>query len=147
MSSRRVASATTGRDGGGRSSATAAARRPALDAPPAAPRAAAPKLTLVDRRSLRSARLRRTLLVLTTSVLVVALFAVGLIHAQLVQRQQRLDDLRAEISQTRAERLRLSRDVVVASSPEEIVRRAQEIGMVRAEDPVYLVAVRPAEQG
>lgn len=146
MSSRRPTSSSTGRASGG-VTATAAARRPAPEARPAAPTTATPNLTLVDRRSLRSARVRRTLLFLTTSVLVVALFAVGLIHAQLVQRQQRLDDLRTEISETRTERLRLARDVVVASSPEEIVRRARAIGMVRAEDPVYLVAVRPAEQG
>ena len=104
-----------------------------------------PGLALVDRRSLRSARVRRALFAVTMSVVVVALFAVGLIHAQLVQRQQRLDELRAEIGDTQAERLRLSRQVIIASSPDEIVRRAHEIGMVRAEDPVYLVAVRPVE--
>lgn len=106
-----------------------------------------PGLALVDRRALRSARLRRRLLVLAAGVLVVALFAVGLVHAQLVQRQQELDDVRSRIGQTRAQQLRLSREVVVASSPDEIVRRASELGMVRAEDPVYLVAVRPVGAG
>lgn len=146
MSEDRATSARPLRGAGAAAGAAAAARRPA---PPGGRRSVPvdelPGLALVDRRSLRSARVRRTLFAATMSVVVVALFAVGLIHAQLVQRQHRLDELRAEIGDTQAERLRLSRQVVVASSPEEIVRRAHEIGMVRAEDPVYLVAVRPVE--
>jgi cell division protein FtsB len=106
-----------------------------------------PGLARVDHRALRSARRRRRFLTVVTLTLVVALFGVGLAHAQLVQRQQQLDDLRAEIGETHAERLRLERAVVVASSPDEIVRRASEMGMVRALDPVYLVALRPVEGG
>ena len=111
------------------------------------PQPSAPELALVDRRARRAARIRRNLLVVAAGVLVVAFFAVGLVHAQLVQRQQQLDGLRSRIGETRAEQLRLSREVVVASSPDEIVRRASELGMVRAEDPVYLVAVRPVGAG
>lgn len=146
MSQDRATSAGPLPGAGPAAGAAAAARRPA---PPGGRRSGPadelPGLALVDRRSLRSARVRRALFAVTMSVVVIALFAVGLIHAQLVQRQHRLDELRAEIGDTQAERLRLSRQVVVASSPEEVVRRAREIGMVRAEDPVYLVAVRPVE--
>jgi cell division protein FtsB len=106
-----------------------------------------PPLALVDERVVRSVRLRRTLLVAAAGLFVLALFGVGLVQAQLVQRQQVLDQTRNEIAETQAERLRLSHEVVVASSPEEIVRRALASGMVRAEEPVYLVAVRPVVDG
>jgi cell division protein FtsL len=106
-----------------------------------------PPLALVDERAVRSVRLRRTLLVTAAALFVLALFGVGLVQAQLVQRQQVLDQTRSEIAETQAERLRLSQEVVVASSPEEIVRRALASGMVRAEEPVYLVAVRPVVDG
>jgi cell division protein FtsL len=106
-----------------------------------------PQLSLVEAPSRRAARLRRTLVSAFVAVLVVTLFAVGLIQAQLVQRQHRLDELRSEIAATRAQQLRLTQEVLVASSPGEIVRRATEMGMVRAQDPVYLVAVRPAVDG
>lgn len=131
----------------GARTATAAAT---TAAPRPAPRGKRPSLTVVDRRSVRSARsvrLRRTLLAGVLLVLVIALFAVGLVQAQLVQRQQHLDDVRSQIAQAQAQRLRLAEEVVVASSPEEIVRRAGEMGMVRAESPVYLVAVRPVVAG
>lgn len=125
-----------------RPAATAPARRPAPSRRPAAPR-----LALVDPAARRRRRLRRTIATGFVAVLVATLFAVGLIQAQLVQRQQRLDQLRTEITATRAQELRLSRSVLEASSPDEVVRRATELGMVRAQDPVYLVAVRPAVDG
>jgi uncharacterized protein HemX len=126
----------------------AAARRPApAPAAPTPTPARRPPLAVVDERSLRSVRRRRAAVVAVVGILVLALFGVGLVHAQLVQRQQHLDQLRAEIAETQAHRLRLYRDVVVASSPDEVVRRATEMGMVRAEDPVYLVAVRPVGAG
>lgn len=138
---------TTGqarRPAGAGGAAAAAAAAPAARP---APRGKRPSLAVVDRRSVRSVRLRRTLLAAVLLVLVVALFAVGLVQAQLVQRQQHLDDVRSQIAEAQAHRLRLAQEVVVASSPEEIVRRAGEMGMVRAESPVYLVAVRPVVAG
>lgn len=121
--------------------------RPSATAPAPSRRRPSPKLALVDPAARRRARQRRTVVSALVGVLVITLFAVGLIQAHLVQRQQHLDRLRSEIEATRAQELRLSHEVLVASSPDEIVRRATEMGMVRAQDPVYLVAVRPAVDG
>jgi cell division protein FtsL len=126
--------------------------RPAATAPTGRPTGEArqgrpgPQLALVEAPSRRPVRLRRAVLTAFGCVLVATLFAVGLIQAQLVQRQQHLDELRTEIADARAQELRLAREVLVASSPDEVVRRATEMGMVRAQDPVYLVAVRPVAE-
>ena len=77
----------------------------------------------------------------------VALFGVALMYGQLVEGQQNIDELRAEIAQADADRARLEREVAVASTPEVIVERAFQLGMVRALNPQYLVAVRPVGEG
>lgn len=104
-----------------------------------------PDLRIVDRRALRRRRRRRALATLSAALVVIALFAVALLYAQLVQDQQRVDQLRAEIAETTDEKAQLERSVAIASTPDAIVQRAGTLGMVRAVDPQYLVAVRSAE--
>lgn len=106
-----------------------------------------PKLRVVDKATLRRRRRQRTLLGFLAVIVTTALFAVALLYGQLVEGQQDIDQLRAEIAQAEADRARLEREVAVASTPEAIVQRAFQIGMVRAENPQYLVAVRPMGQG
>lgn len=125
-----------------------AARRPTKKAP-ATPKKQTkrPKLEVVDKSVLRRRRRQRTVLGLAAAIITVALFSVALMYGQLVEGQQNIDELRSEIAEAEAERARLEREVAVASTPDVIVQRAFELGMVRALDPKYLVAVRPSEEG
>lgn len=129
-------------------STTTAVRRP-VKKPAAAPSKPAkkPKLRVVDKKAVRRRRRQRTLLSFAAAVVTVALFGVALMYGQLVEGQQNIDELRAEIAQADADRARLEREVAVASTPEAIVERAFQLGMVRALDPQYLVAVRPVGDG
>lgn len=131
-------------------SATTAVRRPVKKADTPATRQAKkskPKLRVVDKKAIRRRRRQRTLLSLSAALVTVALFGVALMYGQLVEGQQNIDELRAEIAQGNADRARLEREVAVASTPEAIVQRAFELGMVRALNPQYLVAVRPVGAG
>lgn len=129
-------------------STTTAVRRP-VKKPAATPTRAAkkPKLRVVDKKAMRRRRRQRTLLSFAAAVVTVALFGVALMYGQLVEGQQNIDELRAEIAQADADRARLEREVAVASTPEVIVERAFQLGMVRALNPQYLVAVRPVGEG
>lgn len=104
------------------------------------------KLRVVDKAALRRRARQRTLLTLAAALVTASLFGVALLYGQLVEGQQELDTMRAEIAQAEAERARLEREVAVASTPDAIVERAIELGMVRAVDPQYLVAVRTVEE-
>ncbi len=104
-----------------------------------------PGLFVIDFAALRSRTRRRRLVLVSLTLLVGAFFAVALVQAQLVQTQSQLDGLEAENARLANDIALLDREVVVASSPEEVVRRARELGMVRAARPVYLVATRPLE--
>lgn len=106
-----------------------------------------PKLRVVDKAALRRRARQRTLMTLSAGLVTVALFAVALLYGQLVEGQQELDTMRAEIAQAEAERARLEREVAIASTPDAIVERAFQLGMVRAVDPQYLIAVRPVGTG
>lgn len=107
--------------------------------------ATGPDLKIVDRRALRRRRRRRALATVSAFLVVVTLFAVALLYAQLVKDQQRIDQLRAEIAETTDEKAQLERAVAKASTPDVIVEKAGHLGMVRAVDPQYLVAVRSPE--
>lgn len=124
----------------------ASQKRQTTRTPAAKPRATPkkPKLRVVDGASLRRAARRRALVSLSVIGLVVTLFAVALLYAQLVKGQQAIDGLRTEIAEAEEERARLERDIAVVSTPDAILTRAAELGMVRAVDPQYLVAVRAA---
>ena len=130
-------------------STSTAVRRTAKKADPA-PRPAKkakPKLRVVDKKAIRRRRRQRTLLSFAAALVTVALFGVALMYGQLVEGQQQIDELRADIAQGNADRARLEREVAIASTPEVIVERAFELGMVRALNPQYLVAVRPVGVG
>jgi hypothetical protein len=90
----------------------------------------------------RRARRRNALLFLFVA-LIAGFFAVAFVHAELVAGQYELDAVRAQISQTEARHAELARLVEEASAPDVIVGRATELGMVRAHQPVYLVASAP----
>lgn len=129
-------------------SASTAVRRPAKKQDAAPSRSAKKaKLKVVDKKAMRRRRRQRTLITMTAAIVTVALFGVALMYGQLVEGQQDIDELRAEIAQADAERSRLEREVAVASTPEAIVERAFELGMVRALDPQYLVAIRTTGDG
>ncbi len=103
-----------------------------------------PSLRVIDQASIRSRARRRTIAIVTFVVLLVGFFAVALVQAQLVADQHELDVLRGRIMEAEAERARLRRAVEESSAPGAIIRRADELGMVRATEPVYLAAVAPA---
>lgn len=135
---------------------TATARKTSASAPGSANTKRSPgsssankkaKLRVVDKAALRRRRRRRALVGLVAMVVTTSLFAVALLYGQLVEGQQDIDQLRAEIAQAEADRARLERAVAVASTPAAIVARAHQMGLVRAENPQYLVAVRPVGSG
>lgn len=101
-----------------------------------------PKLRLVDKKALKSRSRRRTVIISSLCLLVVGMFMTTLAHARLVEGQRELDLLRNDIAELDGRRAQLEGEIVIASSPEAIVARARVLGMVRASDPQYLVAVR-----
>jgi cell division protein FtsL len=106
-----------------------------------------PKLRIVDKAALRRRARRRTLLTLAAAFVAAALFGVALLYGQIVEGQQDIDTMRADIARAEADRAKLERQVAIASTPDAIVQRAFDLGMVRAIDPQYLIAVRRVEAG
>ena len=111
---------------------------------PSTPEIREPFLRLVDKASIRNEARRRLIVTLSVALVVLALFAVALIQARLVSSQRDLDALYARIEQVEAERAQLANDVVHTESPDRIIARATELGMVPAQQPVHLAAVRGA---
>jgi cell division protein FtsL len=109
---------------------------------PNSPEIREPLLRLVDKATIPSESRRRLIVTLSVGAVVIALFAVALIQARLVQTQRDVDALYAEIESMEAERAQLANEVVHAESPEGIIARAIELGMVSAQEPVHLEAVR-----
>ena len=105
----------------------------------------APLLALVDFAALRRRARRRQWLAVGFVSVILSLFVVALVQAVLVQKQHDLDVLRSELRILEAEQAKLERQVVVASAPDAILKRAEAIGMVRAEGTVYLPGLRRAE--
>ncbi len=101
-----------------------------------------PKLRLVDKKALVGRTRRRAVLISSLALLVVGMFMTALAHARLVEGQRELDTIRADIADLEGQRATLEADIVISSSPEAIVFRARSLGMVRASDPQYLVAIR-----
>lgn len=100
-----------------------------------------PNLRVLDQASIRRRARRRNALLLLFVVVLNGLFVVAFVHARLVESQQDLDLMRARISELETERARIERAVDEASAPSLIVERAAGLGMVRAENPVFLAAV------
>ena len=113
------------------------------DARPAPRREAArPSLKVVDARAVNRRRRQRRVLVALGGIFMIGCFVVAAAQAVLVQGQRELDDVRLQIAEAEGEQDRLVQQLVDARSPETIIARAEALGMVRADDPVYLVAVR-----
>lgn len=98
-------------------------------------------LRLVDPRVAQMRARRRRTVAVSMMVLVAGMFVVAYAQARLVEGQHELDQLRTEVAEARKVRAQLERDVVEASSPTAITDRARALGMVRAADPLYIVAV------
>lgn len=102
-----------------------------------------PELRVLDQAAVRRRLRRRQAVVASFFVVLIALFGVAYVHAMLVESQQDLDLLRARIAELQTDRAQLERSIDEASSPALIVDRANELGMVRAAEPAYLLAVAP----
>jgi cell division protein FtsL len=101
-----------------------------------------PELRVLDQAASRRRTRRRIAMAILFVIVLVGLFLVAFVHARLVEGQQQLDDIRGRIAELETEKARLARAVDEASSPAVVVDRANELGMIRAEEPVYLLAVR-----
>lgn len=123
-------------------SSTATARRIVPGSAPTRP-PTRPKLKVLDQRAVRQRSRRRHALLAMFIVVLLGFFAVAFVHAELVAGQQDLDAMRTKIAEVGASNAKLARAVERASSPESIVNGGLERGMVRAHEPVYLVAVAP----
>lgn len=109
----------------------------------AARRPSRPRLQVLDQAAARRrSRHRMALLILFITVLA-GFFAVAYVHAELVAGQNDLDTVRSAIKEAEARHAELARSVEEASAPAVIVTRATELGMVRANEPVYLTAAAP----
>jgi len=100
-----------------------------------------PNLRVLDQATIRRRARRRNAVLTLFIVLLSALFLVAFVHARLVESQQDLDLMRTRIGELGADKAQIERAVDEASSPSIIVERAAELGMVRAENPVFLTAV------
>ncbi len=108
---------------------------------------ARPDLRVVDADAVTRRRRQRRFLVLVGVVFLAGCLVVAAAQASLVTSQRELDDVRRQIIEAEGQRDRLRQELVDARSPETIIARAVAMGMVRADDPVYLVAVREADNG
>lgn len=103
-----------------------------------------PKLRVLNQQAERQRARRRQALAMLFLTVIVGFFAVAFVHAQLVAGQHDLDVLRAKIAEADAHRAELARATDEAAAPARIVSHAtEELGMVRANQPVYLEAAVP----
>lgn len=109
-------------------------------------RATRPKLKVLNQEAIRQRARRRNALLFVFIVVLVGFFGVAFVHAQLVAGQQDLDSIRSRIAEAEAHRAKVARLVEEASAPEVIVSKAEQLGMVRAHQPVYLQAVAPVRE-
>ena len=102
-----------------------------------------PKLKVLNQQAIRQRARRRHALLALFIVVLLGFFAVAFVHAELVADQQELDSIRTRIAEAEAHQAKVERAAEEASSPAVIVGRAQELGMVRANQPVFLAAAAP----
>ena len=102
-----------------------------------------PKLKVLNQQAIRQRARRRHALLALFIVVLCGFFAVAFVHAELVADQQQLDSIRTRIAEAEAHNAKIARAAEEASSPQAIVSRATELGMVRAHEPVYLAAAAP----
>lgn len=106
----------------------------------AAAKSQRPRLRVIDHSKLKRESRRRSVVMGVMLVLAGCLFVIAFIHATLVQHQHQLDVINSEIAVAAERSAQLERDVMIASAPVVIVERAEALGMVRSQHPVYLVA-------
>ncbi len=84
----------------------------------------------------------------TAATVVIALFALALFHAVIVDRQATLDDLNGQLEDVRVENERLRLYVARAEAPDRIKSEAlYRLGMVEPDSRVYLLPVELAGGG
>ncbi len=98
-------------------------------------------LKLIEKQTSPSGMRRRFAGFILLLFTLAMLFAVTFAQALLVSPQQELDDLQDQLVSLEAERSTLEHAVAVASAPKRIVERAEDLGLVRAEQPVVIQAV------
>ena len=109
------------------------------------PTPARPRLEVLDQAGARRRSRRRNALMVAFVLVLIGFFLVAFVHASLVAGQQDLDQMRVQIAELQAEKASVQRGIEESSAPSRIVERAHALGMVRAEDPVFLAAVRPID--
>lgn len=139
----RTATSGAGRTGRQATSRAADSRQRAVSSPANVVR---PRLRVLDQQALRRQARRRNFAMAMFVVLIIGFFAAALAQAQLVANQHELDLLRTRIAEAEADRARLERSVEESSAPAAIIEGAEQLGMVRANDPIYLAAVGPAPE-
>ncbi len=107
------------------------------------PAPARPRLELLDRAAARRRSRRRNALMAAFILVLVGFFLVAFVHASLVAGQQDLDEMRTQIAELEADKASVQRNIEALSAPDRLTGRAAQLGMVRAQDPVFLAAVRP----
>jgi cell division protein FtsL len=95
-------------------------------------------------RARRRFRLTPRTGVTLTVLLFVALFAVAVTHALLIESQIRLDRLDDEVAEEQARYERLRREVAELESPERVVADATAMGMVPPPEVVWVTPDTPA---
>ena len=130
----------------GRGRAASRTRHPAGRAVSSGAKIVRPHLKVLDQQAIRRRARRRNMAMALFVVVIIGSFAAALAQAQLVANQRELDELRGRIAETEANRARLERLVEESSAPSAILERAAEIGLVRANDPMYLTATAAAPE-
>ncbi|MCP3913873.1 MAG: hypothetical protein GY745_04230 [Actinomycetia bacterium] len=97
-----------------------------------------PELRIVER--VRSAQ-RPLLMGLIVVTVVGALFALAALNAVLVAGQADLDAVNRQIDYTERQQTRLQVQVAELAAPEQIIARAEAMGMTRSAQPVHIAAV------
>ena len=138
----RTSTSASRRTGSSAAAARTGQPRPRLGSSPA--NVVRPHLRVLDQQAMRRRARRRNAALAMFIVLIIGFFAAALAQAQLVANQHELDLLRTEIAEAEARRARLERSVEESSAPAAIIEPALAMGMVRAQDPIYLAAVGPA---
>lgn len=103
-----------------------------------------PPLRVVDHRRRARPRGAGAVTAIATVVIFVALFALAVLQAWLVQGQQRLDRVNQQVAEAQTEYQRLRLEVAQLESPARVVDAAiNQLGMVPAGDTTYLTPPAP----
>lgn len=107
-------------------------------APRRAPRVARPRGTALRLLPGIPRTGRAPFVVLVLGILGIGLIGLLLLNTSLQQRSFELEELRRETTQLRDEHASLSKQVSTERAPEQLARRADQLGMVPVEEPEYV---------